>query len=180
MVALDSLLKGLGKLLLDEGAVSADLNGHWEVTAEAIQTVLRREQVDGAYELLKEETRGAAVTEESINRFIDKLEKHETIKLGAERGGGEGKGFLWKGKMRKKGEGGFVRKEERKRRSSEGKWADVISSLRAISPSNYVGFFEPGEALEKWAESKLSAKSRKPVLDAITSQVARKRRREMG
>ena len=83
MVALDSMLKGLGKLLLDEAAVSADLNGHWEVTAEAIQTVLRREQVDGAYELLKEETRGAAVTQESITRFIDKLEKHDTIKLGA-------------------------------------------------------------------------------------------------
>ncbi|EKX44049.1 hypothetical protein GUITHDRAFT_159766 [Guillardia theta CCMP2712] len=129
MVALDSMLKGLGKLLLDEAAVSADLNGHWEVTAEAIQTVLRREQVDGAYELLKEETRGAAVTQESITRFIDKLEKHDTIKL------------------------------------------DVIASLRAISPSNYVGFFEPGEALEKWAESKLSAKSRKAVLEAIVSQV---------
>eukprot|EP00960_Hanusia_phi_P070227 767263-Hanusia_phi.AAC.5 len=83
MLALDSLLKGLGKLLLDEAAVSADLNGHWEVTAEAIQTVLRREQVDGAYELLKEETQGKAMTEESVKRLIDKLEEDATIKLEA-------------------------------------------------------------------------------------------------
>jgi adenylosuccinate lyase len=81
VVALDSLQKGLGKLLIDEAAIRADLNSHWEVTAEAIQTVLRREQVDGAYELLKEETRGAAVTEESVKKFVEKLRTHASIKL---------------------------------------------------------------------------------------------------
>jgi len=83
VVALDSLQKGLGKLLLDEAAIRRDVNNHWEVTAEAIQTVLRREQVDGAYELLKEETRGAAVTEESVGKFVEKLKTHDTIKLSA-------------------------------------------------------------------------------------------------
>jgi adenylosuccinate lyase len=51
-----------------------DVNSHWEVTAEAIQTILRREAVDGAYELLKEETRGEIVTEASIGAFVKKLE----------------------------------------------------------------------------------------------------------
>jgi adenylosuccinate lyase len=83
IVAFDSLLKGLNKLKIDERAIAADLNSHWEVTAEAIQTVLRREQVDGAYELLKEETRGEVVTEQTVAGFVDKLEKHPTIKLGA-------------------------------------------------------------------------------------------------
>ena len=46
-VAFESLFKGLGKLLLDETAVRADLNNNWAVTAEAIQTILRREGVDG-------------------------------------------------------------------------------------------------------------------------------------
>jgi len=81
MVSFDSVLKGLGKLKLDEAAIRGDLNNHWEVTAEAIQTILRREAVDGAYELLKEETRGAVVTEESVASFVNKLEKHATIKL---------------------------------------------------------------------------------------------------
>jgi adenylosuccinate lyase len=45
IVSFDSVLKGLGKLKLDETAIRADLNNHWEVTAEAIQTILRREAV---------------------------------------------------------------------------------------------------------------------------------------
>jgi adenylosuccinate lyase len=81
LVAFESMAKGLGKLLLDETAVRADLNNNWAVTAEAIQTILRREGVDGAYELLKEETRGAAVTAESVQAFVKKLEGHATIKL---------------------------------------------------------------------------------------------------
>ena len=44
-MSFDSVLKGLGKLKLDEVAIRADLNSHWEVTAEAIQTILRREAV---------------------------------------------------------------------------------------------------------------------------------------
>mmetsp|Transcript_58196 Transcript_58196/g.85307 ORF Transcript_58196/g.85307 Transcript_58196/m.85307 type:complete len:512 (+) Transcript_58196:49-1584(+) len=81
LVAFESMAKGLSKLLLDEAAVRADLNNNWAVTAEAIQTILRREGVDGAYELLKEETRGAAVTAASVQAFVAKLETHATIKL---------------------------------------------------------------------------------------------------
>eukprot|EP00511_Aplanochytrium_stocchinoi_P006561 CAMPEP_0204831924 /NCGR_PEP_ID=MMETSP1346-20131115/12119_1 /ASSEMBLY_ACC=CAM_ASM_000771 /TAXON_ID=215587 /ORGANISM="Aplanochytrium stocchinoi, Strain GSBS06" /LENGTH=481 /DNA_ID=CAMNT_0051963367 /DNA_START=51 /DNA_END=1493 /DNA_ORIENTATION=- len=83
LVALLATQKGLGKLKLDENAFKKDLESHWEVTAEAIQTVLRREQVDGAYELLKEETRGAVVTQETINTFLDKLEANEDMHLSA-------------------------------------------------------------------------------------------------
>eukprot|EP00285_Hemiselmis_virescens_P006671 CAMPEP_0173379742 /NCGR_PEP_ID=MMETSP1356-20130122/2565_1 /TAXON_ID=77927 ORGANISM="Hemiselmis virescens, Strain PCC157" /NCGR_SAMPLE_ID=MMETSP1356 /ASSEMBLY_ACC=CAM_ASM_000847 /LENGTH=513 /DNA_ID=CAMNT_0014333133 /DNA_START=23 /DNA_END=1564 /DNA_ORIENTATION=- len=83
IVSFDSLIKGLMKLKLDEKAIRADVNSHWEVTAEAIQTILRREAVDGAYELLKEETRGEVVTEQSIGNFVKKLEGHPTIKLSA-------------------------------------------------------------------------------------------------
>lgn len=81
LVALESMNKGLGKLLLDEAAVRADLQNNWAVTAEAIQTILRREGVDGAYELLKEESRGKSVTPESVQAFVAKLAAHPTIKL---------------------------------------------------------------------------------------------------
>eukprot|EP00924_Labyrinthula_sp_SR-Ha-C_P008801 snap_masked-scaffold_2-processed-gene-3.19-mRNA-1 protein AED:0.02 eAED:0.02 QI:0/-1/0/1/-1/1/1/0/481 len=75
MVALESLAKGLNKLVIDEESISKELEMHWEVVAEGLQTILRREGVDGAYELLKEETRGSKVTKEGIKRFIKKLEK---------------------------------------------------------------------------------------------------------
>ena len=57
VIAFHSTLKGLGKLLLNKEAIDADLNGHWAVLAEAIQTVLRREGFDRPYELLKQLTR---------------------------------------------------------------------------------------------------------------------------
>lgn len=74
MIAIASLLKGLDKLILNEERLSADLLNNYAVVAEAIQTILRREEVEGAYELLKGLTRtNEKVTRESIDKFIDEL-----------------------------------------------------------------------------------------------------------
>mmetsp|Transcript_6976 Transcript_6976/g.9064 ORF Transcript_6976/g.9064 Transcript_6976/m.9064 type:complete len:503 (+) Transcript_6976:42-1550(+) len=81
LVALIAAQKGLGKIMLDEDALRRELGNHWEVTAEAIQTVLRREQIDGAYEILKKETRGAVVTDKTIASFLDKLENSTEMNL---------------------------------------------------------------------------------------------------
>ena len=80
-VALKSILKGLNKLLLNKSAIADELNNHWAVVAEAIQTILRRENYPKPYETLKELTRvNDEITEQSIHRFIDSLNLNETIK----------------------------------------------------------------------------------------------------
>jgi len=73
VLALDSLARGLDKLELDRDALAADLDGAWEVLAEAIQTVMRRHGLPEPYERLKALTRGHAVTRETIAAFIDGL-----------------------------------------------------------------------------------------------------------
>lgn len=74
-IAISSTLKGLGKLLLNRDAIDRDLAGMWNVVAEGIQTILRREGYPHPYETLKALTRtNAAVTAESIAEFIDTLE----------------------------------------------------------------------------------------------------------
>ncbi len=73
-LAYQSLLTGLNKLELNETALAADLDGAWEVLAEPIQTVMRRFGVSGAYEKLKEVTRGQAVTAEALHGLIRSLE----------------------------------------------------------------------------------------------------------
>ena len=81
MIAISSLLKGLDKLILNEERLSADLLNNYAVVAEAIQTILRREEVEGAYELLKGLTRtNEKVTRESIDRFIDELPVSDEVK----------------------------------------------------------------------------------------------------
>ncbi|MGC4078675.1 MAG: adenylosuccinate lyase [Rubrivivax sp.] len=70
----DSLLRGLGKLELNEAALAADLDAAWEVLAEAVQTVMRRHGLPNPYEQLKELTRGRAVTRETFHAFIDGLD----------------------------------------------------------------------------------------------------------
>lgn len=81
MIALHSTLKGLHKLLLNEPAISRDLDKMWNVVAEAIQTILRREGYKNPYETLKELTRkNEVVNAESISKFIDTLEVSEEIK----------------------------------------------------------------------------------------------------
>ena len=81
MIAISSLLKGIDKLILNEEKLSADLLNNYAVVAEAIQTILRREEVEGAYELLKGLTRtNEKVTRESIDKFIDELPVSDEVK----------------------------------------------------------------------------------------------------
>lgn len=81
LIAFHSTLKGLGKLLLHEESIKADLDDCWAVVAEAIQTVLRREAYPNPYEALKALTRtNAAITGESIRTFIEGLEVSEEVK----------------------------------------------------------------------------------------------------
>ncbi len=80
-IAFKSLAKGLGKLLLNESALSRDLDNCWAVVAEGIQTVLRREGYPKPYEALKALTRtNQAVTERSIKEFIDTLDVSDRVK----------------------------------------------------------------------------------------------------
>ena len=75
LLAYDSLLKGLGKLEANRAQLAADLDANWEVLAEPIQTVMRRYGVSGAYEKLKDLTRGkAGITRASLARFIRTLD----------------------------------------------------------------------------------------------------------
>ena len=81
LIALASLKKGLGKLILNEAAIHADLERNWAVVAEAIQTILRREGYPNPYETLKALTRtGAAIDEKTIEDFIGTLEVSEAVK----------------------------------------------------------------------------------------------------
>lgn len=75
-----SILKGLGKINVNELKIKEDLNNHPEVITEAIQTILRREGVTMPYEKLKELARGKKVTLEDIHNFINSLEIKEKIK----------------------------------------------------------------------------------------------------
>ena len=81
LIALQSTLKGLNKLLLNEDKIREDLQDHWAVVAEAIQTILRREGYPNPYEALKALTRtNTAITAETISSFIDTLEVNEDVK----------------------------------------------------------------------------------------------------
>lgn len=81
MIALHSTLKGLHKLLLNEAAISRDLDNMWNVVAEAIQTILRREGYEKPYETLKALTRtNSKVDAGSIASFIDTLKVSDAVK----------------------------------------------------------------------------------------------------
>lgn len=81
MIALASTLKGLNKLILNEKAINDDLDNMWNVCAEAIQTVLRREGYEKPYETLKALTRtNSEVNAESIAAFIDTLKVSDAVK----------------------------------------------------------------------------------------------------
>ena len=77
LIAYQSSAKGIGKLLLDEDRLAADLDASWEVLAEPIQTVMRRHGIEKPYEKLKELTRGQAMTKETIRAFVATLELPE-------------------------------------------------------------------------------------------------------
>ena len=81
LISLKSIEKGLGKLLLNEGAIKRDLENNWAVVAEAIQTVLRREGYPKPYEALKGLTRkNEKMTPEKVHAFIDTLDVDDQIK----------------------------------------------------------------------------------------------------
>lgn len=81
VIALNSLLKGLGKLELNDQVLKADLEDNWAVVSEAIQTILRREGYPKPYEALKALTRtNERITRESIHRFIETLDVSEAIR----------------------------------------------------------------------------------------------------
>ena len=80
-LAMLSIRKGLGKLILNERKIKEDLDNNWAVVAEAIQTILRRENYPNPYEALKDLTRGKqAIGRDDIHRFIDSLEISKQIK----------------------------------------------------------------------------------------------------
>jgi len=82
LIAIQSTLRGLNKLLLNEEALHADLDDNWAVVAEAIQTVLRRENYPNPYEALKELTRThSKINATSIAEFINGLDVNEHVKV---------------------------------------------------------------------------------------------------
>ena len=81
VIAIQSTLKGLRKLILNQDKLNADLEDTWAVVAEAIQTILRREGYPHPYEALKALTRtNERMTEESIHNFIKELNVSESVK----------------------------------------------------------------------------------------------------
>ncbi len=72
-LAYSSLLTGLGKLEINADVLANDLNNHWELLAEPIQTVMRKHGVTNAYEQMKELTRGKKITKDALHTFINSL-----------------------------------------------------------------------------------------------------------
>ena len=80
-IAIKSIEKGLGKLVLNEAKLKSDLENNWAVVAEAIQTILRRENYPNPYEALKDLTRGNnSIDKKSIHSFISKLKVSAAVK----------------------------------------------------------------------------------------------------
>ena len=77
LLALRSALRGLGKIEVDEAALSAELDEAWEVLAEAVQTVMRKRGGDDPYEQLKALTRGARIDGEKIRAFVEAADLDE-------------------------------------------------------------------------------------------------------
>ncbi|HEX2533001.1 MAG TPA: adenylosuccinate lyase [Chitinophagaceae bacterium] len=81
LLSFRSIEKGLGKLVLNEAKIKDDLENNWAVVAEAVQTILRREQYPNPYEALKELTRGKeGINKNSLHQFIDSLKVSAKIK----------------------------------------------------------------------------------------------------
>ncbi|WP_294593501.1 adenylosuccinate lyase [uncultured Rikenella sp.] len=81
LIAVASLVKGLGKLIINRDAIDRDLEANWAVVAEGIQTILRREKYPNPYEALKALTRtNKGITQADITAFIDGLDVTEAVK----------------------------------------------------------------------------------------------------
>ena len=80
-IAFKSIEKGLGKLLLNESKIKEDLENNWAVVAEAIQTILRRENYPNPYEALKDLTRGNhKIDKKTMHQFIQSLKVSAEVK----------------------------------------------------------------------------------------------------
>ena len=81
VLAFNSLLKGLNKLIVNTDKIKSDLESNWAVVAEAIQTILRREGYTNPYEALLDLTRtNQKITKESLHNFIEQLDVSEAVK----------------------------------------------------------------------------------------------------
>lgn len=81
MIALQSIAKGMSKLVLNEAKLASDLDANWAVVAEAIQTILRRENYPNPYEALKALTRGKeGINQKTLHQFIDELKISPALK----------------------------------------------------------------------------------------------------
>lgn len=80
LIALQSIEKGMNKLLVNEDKIKSDLEANWVVIAEAIQNILRRESYPQPYEALKKLTRGKSINKESMHEFIEELDISDDIK----------------------------------------------------------------------------------------------------
>lgn len=80
LIAYESSLKGIGKLQINAARIAEDLDASWEVLAEPIQTVMRRYNVEQAYEKLKALTRGQAINRDTIKAFVDTLDIPDSAK----------------------------------------------------------------------------------------------------
>jgi len=69
-LALRNISKGLGRITINKVQMANELDNHWEVLAEAVQTILRKSGKQDAYEQLKELTRGQSINEESLAKFV--------------------------------------------------------------------------------------------------------------
>ena len=80
-IALDSLINGLKKIDVNERIINLDLKDNWAVVSEGIQTILRRENIENPYEILKDLTRGNKnINEKSIKEFINGLPVDKSVK----------------------------------------------------------------------------------------------------
>ena len=81
VIAIQSILKGLGKVILNPDAIAADLENNWAVVAEGIQTILRREAYPNPYEALKALTRtNKHIDHKTMSDFIDTLDVSDAVK----------------------------------------------------------------------------------------------------
>jgi adenylosuccinate lyase len=80
-ISVASIKRGLGKLIINKVAIDKDLESNWAVVAEAIQSILRREQYPGAYEALRDFTRtNEAMNQERLHKFVDTLTVSDSVK----------------------------------------------------------------------------------------------------
>jgi adenylosuccinate lyase len=80
LLAWQSTCKGIGKLEANHSAIESDLHQHWEILAEAIQTVMRRYHIEQPYEKLKALTRGKQINQQTITEFINGLSLPDNAK----------------------------------------------------------------------------------------------------